>query len=84
MYHKNDFQKGIMESIDLNKLPPNLGAFDKRLLNKFYLTSALYYHHLSEFEKAKSDLLKFDQNRLDVWEVNWFDKKFKILNEIYN
>jgi hypothetical protein len=84
MYHKNDFQKGIMESIDLNKLPPNLGAFDKRLLNKFYLTSALYYHHLSEFEKAKSDLLKFDQNRLDVWEVNWFDEKFKILNEIYN
>ena len=84
MYHKNDFPKGIIETIDLNKLPTNLGAFDKRLLNKFYLTSALYYHHLSEFGKAKSALLKFDQNRLDVWEVDWFAHNFKVLNEIYN
>ena len=84
VYQKVDFKKGMIVSIDLNNLPTNLGAFDKRLLNKFYLTSALYYHHASEFEKAKLTLLKFDENRLDVWEIDWFDNNFKILSEIYN
>ena len=56
----------------------------KKLLNKFHLTSALYYHHLSEFEMAKSALLKVDERRLDVWEIDWFYKNFKLLSEIYN
>jgi hypothetical protein len=84
IYQKVAIQKGILASIDLKKLPSTLGAFDKKLLNKFYLTSSLYYHHLAEFEKAKTTLLKVDEHRLDVWEIDWFYKNFKLLSEIYN
>jgi hypothetical protein len=83
IYQKIEIQKGLLASIDLKELPTTLGAFDKKLLNKFYLTSSLYYHHLAEFEKAKTALLKVDENRLDVWEIDWFDNNFKILNKIY-
>jgi len=44
----------------------------------------LYYHHLAEFEKAKSALLKVDEHRLDVWETDWFYKNLKMLSDIYN
>jgi hypothetical protein len=83
-YNKNTFQEGITESIDLLKLPTKLGAFDKKLLNKFYLTSALYYHHIAAFEKAKTAFLNVDERRLDEWELDWFYKHFKMLKEIYN
>lgn len=83
VYQKVEIQKGIIESIDFKKLPITLGAFDKKLLNKFYLISALYFHHLTEFEKAKSALLKVDERRLDVWEIDWFDNNFNLLSKIY-
>ena len=84
VYLKPKNQNGILASIDLKKLPSTLGAFDKKLLNKFYLTSSLYYHHLAEFEKAKTALLKVDEHRLDVWEIDWFYKNFKLLSDLYN
>lgn len=84
VYQKPKNQNGILASIDLKKLPGTLGAFDKKLLNKFYLTSSLYYHHLAEFEKAKTALLKVDEHRLDVWEIDWFYKNFKLLSDLYN
>jgi hypothetical protein len=83
LYNK-EFHRGIVESIDLSRLPLMLGAFDKKLLNKFYLSSALYYHHISAHEKAKLALINVDENRLDIWEIDWFYEKFKLLNKIYN
>ena len=84
MVYNKEFHRGIVESIDLKSLPLMLGAFDKKLLNKFYLSSALYYHHISAHEKAKLALQNVDENRLDVWELDWFYKNFKMLREIYN
>lgn len=83
-YNKNTFQDGIAESIDLSKIPTKLSAFDKKLLNKFYLITVLYYHHIAAFEKAKTALLNVDERMLDVWELDWFYKNFKMLKEIYN
>ncbi len=84
LVYNKEFHRGIVESIDLKSLPLMLGAFDKKLLNKFYLSSALYYHHISAHEKAKLALQNVDENRLDVWELDWFYKNFKMLREIYN
>lgn len=84
LVYNKEFHRGMVESINLKSLPLMLGAFDKKLLNKFYLSSALYYHHISAHEKAKLAIQNVDENRLDVWELDWFYKNFKMLREIYN
>jgi hypothetical protein len=84
VYLKVKLTNGILESIDLNKFPTILGAFDKKLLNKFYLTLSIQYYHLSETENAKTVFLKVDENRLDVWETDWFNNNYKLLTNLYS
>ncbi len=84
LYNKQRIQDGVLEQINLEQFPLKLGAFDKKILSKFNLTTALYFHAISNKPMAKTCFMKIDERRLDVWENNWFYENFVDLSEIYS
>jgi hypothetical protein len=82
-YSKNNKHLDLIETIEINELPIELGAFDKKIVNKYTLILAFHYHTKHMIGKSKDAFSLVDPLRLDAWESDWFLKKYNQLYKLY-
>jgi hypothetical protein len=82
-YSKNNKHLDLIESITISKIPMALGAFDKKIVDKYFLILALHYQSKNLIEKSKEAFIVVDPLRLDAWESDWFSEKYDYLSKRY-
>jgi len=82
-YSKNIKHLDLIETIAIRKIPLALGAFDKKIVNKYFLILAFHNHSKNLIEKSRASFKEVDPLRLDSWESDWFLKKYDYLSKRY-
>lgn len=83
LYSQKPISNSFVENIHVHHLPPTLGAFNKKLISKFYLVRALYFHTQNKLDACKKSLIQVDPNKLDIWETNWYFNHYQELEKLY-
>jgi len=83
-YNENNKHLDLIETITLRKLSVSLGAFDKKIVNKYLLILAFHYHAKNLIAKSKALFEEVDPLRLDAWESDWFIEKYNFLSKKLN
>ena len=83
-YNENNKHLDLIETITQRKLHISLGAFDKKIVNKYFLILAFHYHAKNNIEKSKASFDEIDALRLDAWESDWFIEKYNFLSKNLN